>query len=92
MLTLGFKTPYFRNINSKKDTQSFFESPLPTSLTSVGLRAQLQIARTLLKLSKEKRKEADTLCVSASFLAPLVGLEPTTCGLTVDRYSRPLSL
>ena len=28
---LGFKTPYFRNVNSKKDTQSFFESPLPTS-------------------------------------------------------------
>ena len=24
-------TPYFRNVNSKKDTQSFFESPLPTS-------------------------------------------------------------
>ena len=24
MLTLGFKTPYFRNLPSKKDTQSFF--------------------------------------------------------------------
>ena len=34
-LRLGFKTPYFRNVTSKKDTQSFFTVPLPTSLRSV---------------------------------------------------------
>ena len=38
-LRLGFKTPYFRNVTSKKDTQSFFEVPLPTSLSSVVVSA-----------------------------------------------------
>ena len=31
---LGFKTPYFRNVAVKKDTQSFLAAPLPTSLSS----------------------------------------------------------
>ena len=31
---LGFKTPHFRNVDVKKDTQSFFAAPLPTSLSS----------------------------------------------------------
>ena len=32
---LGFKTPYFRDLPSKNDTQSFFEVPLPTSRISI---------------------------------------------------------
>ena len=31
---LGFKTPYFRNVTLKKNTQFFFSAPLPTSLSS----------------------------------------------------------
>ena len=34
-LRLGFKTPYFRNVTLKKDTQSFFEVSLPTSRISI---------------------------------------------------------
>ena len=34
-LRLGFKTPYFRNVTAKKDTQSFFTVPLPTSRISI---------------------------------------------------------
>ena len=32
---LGFESPYFRNLPSKKDAQSFFSAPLPTSLISI---------------------------------------------------------
>ena len=44
---LGFKIPYFRNVAVKKDTQSFFAAPLPTSLSS-GKKERVNFRREVI--------------------------------------------
>ena len=56
----------------------FAKQKRQTLPVTVHRTAPVCYTRTLLKLIKEERKEADTQSVSASFLAPPVGLEPTT--------------
>ena len=60
------------------NTPHFAKQKRQTLPVTVPRTAPVCYTRTLLKLIKEERKEADTQSVSASFLAPPVGLEPTT--------------
>ncbi len=53
---LGFKASCFRNVNSKKDTQSFFESPLPTSLSSFVVSEWLLIMLLIGDQQRSQRK------------------------------------
>ena len=60
---LGFKTPYFRNVAVKKDTQSFFAAPLPTSLSS-GKKERVNVDREVVdrrstKGANEKGRSCD---------------------------------
>ena len=50
---LGFKTPYFRNVAVKKDTQSFFTAPLPTSLSS-GKKESVNVSYNIVDRSRAK--------------------------------------
>ena len=54
---LGFKAPYFRNVAVKKDTQSFFTAPLPTSLSS-GEKESINVDREVVDrtLQRSQRK------------------------------------
>ena len=81
---LGFKTPYFRNVNSKKDTQSFFESPLPTSRISFVMSLWLLIMLLLIRDQQGSQRKKQVLRPAFS-LAPPAGLEPATSWLTVMR-------
>ena len=53
ILTLGFKTPYFRNVTLKKNTQFFFSAPLPTSRSSVK-KERINVDREVVDRSRAK--------------------------------------
>ena len=76
MLALGFKTPYFRNLPSKKDTQSFFS--VAYRLRLAQRYEQMAVNYVVDRRSTREPTKKPEAIASGFSLAPPAGLEPAT--------------
>ena len=74
---LGFKTPYFRNLPSKNNTQLFFSVVYRLRVNSFVVSAWLLIMVLLIKEQQGSQRKRQVVRPAFS-LAPPAGLEPAT--------------